>query len=563
MQSTLISCVVASTLTQLNLRTTFARRSSYSTFIREGDRGRLPACLRTSAEQGLSAAKQAATDQLPHALADVIVHGLLLHSPKASLGHFPSLLVLWQRFDMIKQPFDVKLENVGQVLAGLEGYPPNTSLRAVNLEFLRAVSRVLRTIVETPKSERNLGKALDVSLSIHDDVLSQFDRWTNDPREFWHPQAGHVNRYSELSSSTDKAKGFYSSLLKLRGNVAQCQVRWRIGTISAFLDYRKMTSTGEVSKIVKPNIRRWLKTIQWSTEEDEIEKCRQIILAGGRRHKFCKLLGEATPAQNNTECYSAMFLAEATDSWDHKTSINESGMVDMVAELRNRDIHTWTQTPICNGLARKLLQFNENMFLDEARMIKTGEHYQRQKKRKRQSSQPLASEARPRISQNTTAAHPISSPDVGATSVCRPTAATASMTEVEPVPRLNWSGQYDPVRNNSIAAALGNASGMQPPQMSGISIDAAQCLAAQQDTHLSVAQNCGQQACDGLALPGGTDVAICFWDSPVIAFRGGEQESAEGRWGTVSNRAVDQALTGDPMTLDFDLDHGWYNWFHD
>lgn len=182
---------------------------------------------------------------------------------------------------MTRQSFAVKLENVGQVLAGLKEYSPNTSLRAVNQEFLRAMSRVLRTIVESPRSERNLCKALDVGLSIHNDVLSQFDRWTNDPREFWHPLPGNLSRYSELSSSMDKAKGFYSSLLKLRSNVAQGQVRWRIGTISAFLDYRKLTCIGEVSKITKPKIRRWLKSIQWSTEEAEIEMCRRIILAGG------------------------------------------------------------------------------------------------------------------------------------------------------------------------------------------------------------------------------------------------------------------------------------------
>lgn len=52
-------------------------------------------------------------------------------------------------------------------------------------------------------------------------------------------------------------------------------------------------------------------------------------------------------------------------------------MMDMVAELRKREIHTWSQTPIYNELARKLLQFNEHMFLDEARMTKTGENDQR------------------------------------------------------------------------------------------------------------------------------------------------------------------------------------------
>lgn len=141
------------------------------------------------------------------------------------------------------------------------------------------------------------------------------------------------------------------------------------------------------------------------------------------------------------------------------------------------------------------------------------------------------------------------------------------------MPHLVWAGQYDSVHSNSIAPVLGSnlgqsvrheqgmdtqsyARGMQPPQTN------MQCLPAQQNTHLSAAQNCGQQACDNLTLPGVTDAAMLFWKSPAMALRLCEQDSAEGQWGMFANGGVDQGPMKDEMLLDFGLGN-WNNWVGD
>ncbi|XWW95816.1 hypothetical protein V2A60_003784 [Cordyceps javanica] len=273
----------------------------------------------------------------------------------------------------------IKIASVGQLIEGLEKYPPTVLLDDVDREFLKAIMSRVRHILEASWSTRNLRGALTINaLSIHEDVKRQFNSWINEPSTFWHPESYGVEKYSERISASEKAQAFYLEVLGLRGEVEKHKVRWRLSTISAYLDYDRVSS----ERITTLQVKQYLEKLQCSANEQDVQKCKEILSGGRRRFEFCQRTGATTDGRKG--CYGPMFLEGIPDEiWEKR-----NGMVKLDAEalqthLGKLKIQSWSESSRCNEVTEKLLQFNENLFSDSTRPTRA-DRAPGQNKRKRQ-----------------------------------------------------------------------------------------------------------------------------------------------------------------------------------
>ncbi|KAK2600328.1 hypothetical protein QQS21_004969 [Conoideocrella luteorostrata] len=279
-----------------------------------------------------------------------------------------------------------QIANIGQVVNYLQSYSPDEPLDTVSHDFLRAILRKLRNILERSSSELNCDKIQAIEECCVDNKVSEhFECWRNDPSEFWELSLAILPKNSGLHGTKEKLRIFFHGALKLDIQLKIRRIHWRFLTISAHAYFRRQYPTG---KITDKKVRHFLQELCLSASDNEVSRCMSILTGGQRRTEFCRSLQVAgqnamekikgcagtnesanhDPAKKQeTIDYGPMFLDTIPDDiWDKKNGLYGYQAKASIAHLLSIKIQQWSAESGCEALATKLLAFHERFIWNDS-----------------------------------------------------------------------------------------------------------------------------------------------------------------------------------------------------
>ncbi len=202
-----------------------------------------------------------------------------------------------------------KISNVGQLIDRLRTYSPDEPLETVNHELLQAMLRTLRTILQKPRSVRNLEKICAINgCYLDNEICRHFPYWEKDPTTFWEPLAEALPAYSSLPGKEERLRAFFSHALVLEVDLQIRRIQWRFVTIMA---HRHFERRHPIANLKTEKVRDYLLEIGLEATERNVLRCHNIITSGKRRKEFCQkfqaISVEQTQAQREENQYSVNY----------------------------------------------------------------------------------------------------------------------------------------------------------------------------------------------------------------------------------------------------------------
>ena len=225
--------------------------------------------------------------------------------------------------------FDLETSNIGQLISYLQMYPADEPLHELNHDFLRVLSRKLRSTLEKSSSELNKAKIHAIEQVHIDDELQRYSEcWRNDPAEFWDLSLEALPKYSDLRQTNERLRVFLRGAIKLDTQLKIRRIHYRFVTIAAYKHFRRVHPTG---KVTEDKVRSYSKDLDLALAKNELKKLTEILCGGQKRRVFCQSLQAATKKAsasrkaatndelNNTEVegavdYAPMFVDEIPDA---------------------------------------------------------------------------------------------------------------------------------------------------------------------------------------------------------------------------------------------------------
>ncbi|OAA35579.1 hypothetical protein BBO_08608 [Beauveria brongniartii RCEF 3172] len=261
-----------------------------------------------------------------------------------------------------------RISNVGQLIECLQTYSPDEPLETVNHELLQSMLRTLRTILQRPRSARNLEKirAID-GCYLDNEIYRHFPQWERDPATFWEPPAEAFPAYCSLSGKAERLRAFFSHALVLEVEFKVRQIQWRFVTIMAFKHFERRHPRANLKT---DKVRDYLLEIGLEATETNVSRCHHVITSGKRRTEFCQKLQVVSVEQAQADReenqhpvnYGPMFMSSIPDDlWDNKDGCRGSTVDDCLAYLLSLEAGTWTTDVGCESLARRLIAFHDDL----------------------------------------------------------------------------------------------------------------------------------------------------------------------------------------------------------
>lgn len=282
-----------------------------------------------------------------------------------------------------------KISNVGQLINRLQTYSPDESLATVNHDLLRAMLRTLRTILEKPRSVRNITaiRAID-GCYLDNEIRCQFRSWGEDPTTFWEPPVKAFPAYSGCPGPKERLRVFFSGALALGTELKIRRIQWRFVTIVA---HRHFVRRNPTAKLKTDKVRDYLLEIGLEASDTNVSKCHDLIISGKRRTEFCQKLQAVSLEQGQRDLtgnqdpvkYGSMFLSSIPDDmyvnyssshnkqltyrrWDNKDGFGGNSIDDCFAHLLSLEAGTWATDVGCDSLAGKLITFHDDLIWRDA-----------------------------------------------------------------------------------------------------------------------------------------------------------------------------------------------------
>ncbi|EJP60908.1 uncharacterized protein BBA_10151 [Beauveria bassiana ARSEF 2860] len=203
-------------------------------------------------------------------------------------------------------------------------------------------------------------------------ILSQFDRWYQDPRSFWWPTRGQPALEEGSAGAPNRyGRRFIEDAIENYKRIAIYKVLWRFTTVAAYLAFRR-SRPSPPRYITNVQINEFLTFMGCEVTEETTAMVWSIVKAGQRRITFSDLLagtaekecvGEAADEAAYLRQKSALgvfFLDVLPDSiWDEEDGLRSEDLHNAIKHLRSIGILTLLAEKNTERVADALLNFQQ------------------------------------------------------------------------------------------------------------------------------------------------------------------------------------------------------------
>ncbi|OAA39338.1 hypothetical protein BBO_06762 [Beauveria brongniartii RCEF 3172] len=203
-------------------------------------------------------------------------------------------------------------------------------------------------------------------------ILSQFDRWCQDPRSFWWPTRGQPALEEGSAGAPNRyGRRFIEDAIENYKKIAIYKVLWRFTTVAAYLAFRR-SRLSSPRYITNVQINEFLTFMGCEVTEETTAMVWSIVKAGQRRMTFSDLLAGTAEKESVGEdadeaaylrqksALGVFFLDVLPDSiWDEEDGLRSEDLHNAIKHLRSIGILTLLAEKNTERVADALLNFQQ------------------------------------------------------------------------------------------------------------------------------------------------------------------------------------------------------------